>query len=148
MSIFDRFYKKIKINKENECWEWQGCTRGGYGRFALNKSAKSAHRISYYWHKGFIEENHVVMHLCDNRRCVNPDHLRSATQKENVHDCINKNRNYIPKRKSYCKNGHEYTEENIFYNKPKMSIGCVSCRKIRDKKRRPRKNVQLSFRSL
>lgn len=53
-----------------------------------------AHRISYMMSRNDYElpEGMVVMHSCDNRKCVNPDHLTLGTHKENLQDMINKSR--------------------------------------------------------
>ncbi len=55
------------------------------------RSRWRTHRLSYRIHKGNPGEL-VVMHTCDNRSCVNPDHLILGSQTENIHDCMLKNR--------------------------------------------------------
>lgn len=90
-----RFWDKVEIRGENECWEWVASKRGGYGQFGLNYTPVGAHRISYVLdrNKG-IPVNRVVMHLCDNRSCVNPKHLKIGTQKDNMVDCSEKGRSF------------------------------------------------------
>lgn len=75
------------------CWEYTGgLDRCGYGKFAVGKRRLGAHKVSYVVHVGSVGPGQVVMHTCDNPSCINPDHLRLGTVRDNVSDCINKNR--------------------------------------------------------
>lgn len=88
----DRFNSKYKI-MDNDCWEWQyKLTTKGYGRFRFNNKTYRAHRISYEIHNGAIPSGMHVLHKCDNRKCVNPDHLFIGTNDDNVKDKLSKNR--------------------------------------------------------
>lgn len=83
----------------NECWLWDGSIgNSGYGvadgRF-VNQKKMSAHRLSYLVYRGELTRDMEVCHTCDNRKCVNPNHLWLGTHKENIHDSINKNRTVI-----------------------------------------------------
>lgn len=62
---------------ENGCWEWQGAiSASGYGR---TTKGKFAHRESYEYHKGIIDDNLVIDHTCENKICVNPEHLEAVS---------------------------------------------------------------------
>ena len=50
------------------------------------------HRVVYEQHNGPIPKGMVVMHTCDNRQCINIDHLRLGTQQDNITDAVNKGR--------------------------------------------------------
>ncbi len=65
------------------CWNWnKRLTSAGYGKFGNT----SAHRVSYALYVGQIPDGMCVLHRCDNKKCVNPDHLFIGTQQDNVKD--------------------------------------------------------------
>ncbi len=81
------------------CWNWIGTTFKGSGYGRLPKSLVPgdkgrAHRLSYIVYKGQFPINNVICHTCDNPRCVNPNHLFSGTNQENLTDMVNKGRSY------------------------------------------------------
>jgi len=69
-----RFWSKV--DKSGECWNWTGAIQFGYGVFRINGSTRLAHRVSIAWKDGAVPEGAEVDHMCFNRRCVNPEHLR------------------------------------------------------------------------
>lgn len=86
---------------DNGCWNWKGATASGYGVIVLNRKVAAehgvgrnyqTHRASYEIHHRQIPEGHVVRHKCDNKLCLNPDHLEVGTQRENIQDAIDRGR--------------------------------------------------------
>lgn len=90
--LLDRFKSKFTLS-ESGCWEWKAyLMHKGYGHFHINRVPKRAHRVSYEHYKGKIPFGMLVMHTCDNRKCVNPDHLVVGTHQDNMNDMVKKGR--------------------------------------------------------
>lgn len=120
--VEDRFLGKVNKDTESGCWSFTGAIeRSGYGRFKLNGKMILAHRLSYELHNGPITEGMVVMHSCDNRKCVNPLHLSVGTQLDNVQDMIKKNRDN--KAKGSAAGQAKLTENQVIEIKQKLNLG-------------------------
>jgi len=88
-----RFYDRIDINLDRECWIWMGRKVGmGYGKLDILQKEYLAHRVSWVLHFGEIEDGLCVLHKCDNPSCVNPHHLFLGTYSDNNWDMSNKGR--------------------------------------------------------
>jgi hypothetical protein len=128
-----RFFSRINLG-ENECWNWQGSSKKGYGVFIAmangNKNFR-AHRWSYaYLTKEDISDA-VICHLCHNTLCVNPLHLYAGTPADNNRDTALAGRNHNQK-KTHCTKGHEFTKENTRYKRGRRN--CQECGKDRWRK--------------
>lgn len=107
------FWKRVNKETESGCWEWTGTTNcPGYGRFPVNKKSYAAHRLSYVLSKGAIPEENCIMHQCDNRRCVNPAHLKPGTHAENMADMKEKGRAKGHKKKKLTQDQIKYILES------------------------------------
>ncbi|MFC9769157.1 HNH endonuclease signature motif containing protein [Rhodococcus jostii] len=89
----DRFLEKTK-KLDNGCIVWTAyCLPNGYGHFGDGTATFLAHRWMYqYVHGVKLEPGQFILHSCDNRPCVNVDHLRVGTAKENTRDMDERNR--------------------------------------------------------
>lgn len=86
----DRFW--AKVHKGEDCWEWTASLLDeGYGQF-WDYRCIQAHRYSWILHNGPIPKGLWVLHRCDNRKCVRPDHLFIGTRQENMDDMVAKGR--------------------------------------------------------
>lgn len=118
----------------NDCTNWSGATWvNGYPEAKVGGKKIRAHRFIWEWVNGrklkpWPEE--VVLHTCDNRLCVNPDHLVAGTQKENLHDMWSKGRGVGFPRQTHCKRGHMLNDQNVYIYKGARE-GCKECKRDR-----------------
>jgi hypothetical protein len=91
MIAAERFWSKVE--KTPGCWLWSAFKNGpGYGWFRVGQKPRQAHRVSWELHNGPIPDGLQVLHRCDVRSCVRPDHLFLGTQLDNIADMLAKGR--------------------------------------------------------
>lgn len=74
----------MKVDKTEGCWNWTASIMAtGYGCIRRDDRTQTAHRVSYELANGPIPAGIQIDHICHNRACVNPDHLRPVTHKQN-----------------------------------------------------------------
>lgn len=89
--------EKWDENQETGCWEWKTLDKHGYGQLKTRLSGRyvgaSASRVSLRKKLGRkIRSGYLACHTCDNRSCVNPDHLYEGTAKDNTADMMRRER--------------------------------------------------------
>lgn len=148
VKLTDRIASKIIPVTESGCWLWiAGLGTSGYGQIYYRGGTRHAHRVVYEVFKGSIPPGFEIDHLCRVRCCVNPDHLRACTGRENVLAPWSLAPTAINSRKTHCKHGHPYTVENTRHRKTGRS--CRQCQRIYDKNHivqyRARKNASMKI---
>jgi hypothetical protein len=93
-----------KVNKQGPilsdilgpCWVWTGCKDhrpvAAYGQFNIQGKRRRAHVFAWMLEHGAVPEGMKVCHKCDNGLCVRETHLFLGTQKQNIHDAMQKGR--------------------------------------------------------
>lgn len=106
-SMLDRILRRIEPGlSESECWPWLGAIGGrksstgiGYGKFTVQGRQYDAHRVSWELHnKRSVPDGMHILHTCDNPLCVNPRHLSTGTNEDNVADMVGKRRHTYGER--------------------------------------------------
>lgn len=100
--VLDRILSRIEVGEDNDCWNWKGvCNPHGYPIMQIGSRAKrktcKVHRVLYQELVGKLDKDELVLHNCDNKKCLNPRHLESGNYQKNNQDAWNrglKRRNY------------------------------------------------------
>lgn len=128
----ERFWSRAEIGEPNECWHWKGAPNSaGYGSVTFVWQGKSrnflAHRVAVAVDDRDIPEGMVVDHICRNRMCVNPAHLRVVDMKTN---CLENSASLPAKNvaKTHCKRGHSYDSPDVRRGKD-GARHCNACRR-------------------
>lgn len=113
-SATEYLYKK-SIPQSNGCVYFTSPLNvGGYGKigstqWAKNYKINSAHQLSYILAYGDYDRKYIICHKCNNRRCVNPDHLYLGTVQDNSNDMVRSGRSLIGSKNLQSK----LTEGNV-----------------------------------
>lgn len=124
VSIEIRFWRHV--TKTGGCWEWSGSITGaGYGQIWESWPVRirhDAHRFSWILHNGTIPNDQWVLHRCDNKRCVNPQHLYLGDNSRNVLDAQERGLKLIGPNCSFAK----LSVDDVIEIKSKYAMGNVS----------------------
>lgn len=130
-SDFARFMAKIRKDQSG-CWLWNAAKDAdGYGVFYLHGKNPRAHRASLALHGVDIPPGTVVDHICRNRSCVNPSHLRPVDRLTNVHENSSAPA-HLNSLKTHCLRGHALAGENLWTRRDGRRY-CRACHALRQR---------------
>ncbi|MDD3474391.1 MAG: HNH endonuclease signature motif containing protein [Candidatus Dojkabacteria bacterium] len=93
--LIRRLISKIDIRENDKCWTWLGSVSSNdYGTITINNESKLVHRVLYKLCIGSLSHEILVRHKCNNKLCVNPEHLELGTHQDNSRDMINAGLSY------------------------------------------------------
>ena len=88
-TIAERVAANTDRRGPEECWPWKLKPASfGYGRLQVDGRSRTAHSVVYELAAGAVPPGMVIRHLCHNPICVNPGHLTTGTQRENIGDSV------------------------------------------------------------
>ena len=149
--LAERFWAKVLPEPNSGCWLWTGAlTNRGYGNISVGrKRFKPATHVSLALHERHVPEGLFALHRCDNRLCVNPEHLFVGSAADNKHDAMRKGRASPPplnqgprSHKEFCHLGHRLEGDN-YRLCADGKRRCHECAKLRKKQRRLKWRVAL-----
>lgn len=127
------FWDNVFINEDNPdaCWLWIGVRNvgDGYGYWHGESRYWRSHRYSYitiYQHN----TTQGILHKCNNKICVNPNHLYAGTPSDNAKDCVRAG-THLKAKNTHCPNGHEFIVETTRIRKLDGARECRLCDKSR-----------------
>lgn len=134
--VLDRFYSHVDRNgplpdrhpEAGPCHLWTSSTfDSGYGQFKVARKNTRAHRWLWVTVRGPIPDGAVLDHwACGRHECVNLDHLRPVTHRENV---LRSDTSWAARNlaKTHCPTGHPYEGDNLRIRESDNARICVTC---------------------
>lgn len=113
----------LNVEESPDCWEWTGTlNEKGYPKYGIRGRNYKAHRISFAIEYGETTDLEID-HICENRKCVRPDHLEEVTTSEN-----NRRREL---RRTTCRSGLHPWFDGSWYRDGQGKRNCITCRDVK-----------------
>ena len=122
------FIARIDLTTTDMCWNWTGTKHSsGYGKF----SQSYAHRWSWEWFNGEkIPPGMFIDHICKNKLCVRPDHIRTVTPWQNtIENSLSPSA--MQTKRDFCIHGHPLSGDNLYLRKDRYGRVCKMCCRLR-----------------
>lgn len=133
--VLNKWVEQIPFH---ECWEWTGYRDPfGYGSVSYCHKMVRAHRFIYAHLIEKIPQDLPLDHVCNNRGCVNPRHLRPVSTRENTLRSLT-GPSAVNARKTHCVNGHPFSGDNLYIRPSDGRRVCKTCNKAFDRQRKER----------
>ena len=133
-----RFWEKVE--KGDGCWLWRGARNSkGYGSFRAASGPVGAHRFAYEATVGLIPPGMTIDHRCGNPSCVNPDHLRPLSMRDN--NLASNGYGGRAAKSNCCIYGHALTPENVWVQAKTGHRYCRECLRRRARERSARQRA-------
>lgn len=137
LSVRERILAKILIDSKTGCWNWQGFRDPhGYGRMGIGKrTSVLVHRAAWdAWGGMVVVAGFELHHICENKPCCNPDHLRYVSHREHVTELSPNNVAFKSAAVTHCPFGHEYPTTVTVLGSGKRARICRPCarRRVRE----------------
>ena len=136
----ERFWGKVDIKGDSECWEWKGCVLqdkrtktkpyGATCTYIEGVRVTKAHRLAYIYAYAFIPDGAQVLHSCDNPPCCNPMHLYLGSHEVNHNEKVAKKRHVW-----HTGSGHgmaKLTENDVLRIRELLDMGVTQTRLAKD----------------
>lgn len=117
-----RLARRIEVDPQTGCHEWQGAIVGTYGSIHVEGGKAKTHRVAWELAHGPIPQGMWVLHRCDNRICCNPDHLFLGDRAANMADMVAKGRQARGERNGMAM----LTNEQVVEIKALLASGALS----------------------
>lgn len=116
----NKFWTNVDKRGPTECWHWTAALSAtGYGNYRENYKQYGAHRYAYIDAYGDPGQGVLVRHKCDNRRCVNPNHLETGSYADNNRDTVVRGRSLTGERNHAAK----LTEQDVIEMRKRAAAG-------------------------
>lgn len=126
LTLLERFEQKVELIPFSTCHWWVAALDTyGYGQILVDKVSQRAHRIAYEMYIGKIPDGLQVLHTCDNRSCVNPDHFFLGTNQDNVDDKVKKGRQFNGKNTYILTAADEQKIKEIYPRKTQQRLAAM-----------------------